>query len=86
GGTTLTSRELAKGLELGVDARDVARDPKVWDGRITLEFKVSDRNRTLSDRVAVRVAPVIIHNHMQGAVDIFGPDSGRYAPHKTFIA
>lgn len=85
-GAALSSRELTTGLELGVDARDVVRDLKQWDGGITLEFRVTDRGSTTSDRVAMRVAPVVIHNHTERAVDIFGPDSGSFAPHKTFIA
>ncbi|MBC2668437.1 protein-arginine deiminase family protein [Novosphingobium piscinae] len=85
-GATISSRDLAAGLELGVDARDVARDSGKWDGRVVLEFRVTDRGATRKDQVAMRVAPVVIHNHLQRAVDIFGPDSGRYAPHQRFMA
>lgn len=85
-GAALSARELAAGVELGVDARDVARDPRKWDGAVTLELRVADRGSMMPDRVAMRVAPVVVHNHMQRAVDIFGPDSGRFAPHKAFMA
>ncbi|MBB4614170.1 protein-arginine deiminase family protein [Novosphingobium taihuense] len=84
-GLVVSERELAAGLELGVDGRDVARDLRKWDGRITIELRVKDRGVLASDSVVMRVAPVIVHNHTQRAQDIFGPDSGRYAPHKTFM-
>jgi protein-arginine deiminase len=85
-GARLSPRELASGVELGVDSRDVARDPRQWDGSVTLELRVTDHGQTATDRVAMRVAPVLVHNHTQRAIDVFGPDSGRYVPHKTFIA
>ncbi|WP_191229319.1 protein-arginine deiminase family protein [Aurantiacibacter xanthus] len=82
----LSAEDLRAGLQLGVDARDVARDAAVWDGRITLELAVDAAGQTRSDRVAMRVAPVVLHNHTQNATRIFAVKSGRAKAHQQFVA
>ena len=67
---TFTAEELADGLELGIDARDVRR-PNVWDGKATVQFSVTDGAKTASDEVALRVAPVLTHHHAQEAERVF---------------
>ncbi|KAI9151443.1 Zinc-type alcohol dehydrogenase-like protein [Paramyrothecium foliicola] len=64
------ANELATGLELGIDARDVRR-PGVWDGRVTLKFKVLDGEEIAEDTVALRVAPVLTHHHGQAVERVF---------------
>ncbi|KAM0325135.1 hypothetical protein ACHAQA_007674 [Verticillium albo-atrum] len=59
-----SAEELESGLELGIDARDIRR-PGGWDGRVSVRFNVEDRNSTASDEVALRVAPVLTHHHLQ---------------------
>ncbi|KAM4058919.1 protein-arginine deiminase (PAD) domain-containing protein [Hirsutella rhossiliensis] len=59
-----TAEELKIGLELGIDARDIRR-PRGWDGRATVEFRVKDGNQEAKDSVALRVAPILTHNHGQ---------------------
>jgi protein-arginine deiminase len=81
----LSAAELKKGATLGVDSRDVIRDASVWDGSVTLEFRVSDRGATAGDRVAMRVAPVIVHHHLEQAVEAFAPQSGRAVAHQQFM-
>ncbi|MCY1646621.1 protein-arginine deiminase domain-containing protein [Caulobacter sp. SL161] len=82
----LSAKEVREGARFGVDSRDVVRDAAVWDGRVTLRFTVSDRGQTSHDQVAMRVAPVLVHNHLEKAVDVFAPESGKWEPHKTFIS
>ena len=82
----LSAAELRAGVTLGVDSRDIVRDASVWDGRVTLEFAVNDAGAVRQDRVAMRVAPVILHNHTQDAVTIYAPKSGRAKGHQQFMA
>ncbi|KAI9150756.1 Protein-arginine deiminase type-4 [Paramyrothecium foliicola] len=76
--------ELEKGLELGIDARDVRR-PGGWDGRATVRFTVSNGSEgTSDDAVALRVAPVLTHNHAQAAERIFITTIAT-SPHEQFV-
>ncbi|KAG5657838.1 hypothetical protein KAF25_007871 [Fusarium avenaceum] len=65
-----TAKELASGLELGIDARDVRR-PQGWNGNAKIQFTVTDGKAKATDAVAVRVAPVLTHHHGQLAQRIF---------------
>lgn len=62
--TTFTSAQLKAGLKLGIDARDTRR-PGGWDGRTTVTFSVTDGTTNSTDKVMLRVAPVLSHNHLQ---------------------
>ena len=84
-GASITSEELETGLTLGVDARDIVRDSSVWDGNVTLNFSVVDGDKSWTDSVAMRVAPVVVHNHLQRATEVYVPESGREV-HETFVA
>ncbi|KAK7976582.1 hypothetical protein PG989_015045 [Apiospora arundinis] len=55
---------LEAGLELGIDARDTRR-PDGWDGKVTVTFTVRGDNANSTDQVALRVAPVLTHHHLQ---------------------
>ncbi|GKU16439.1 unnamed protein product, partial [Fusarium langsethiae] len=61
---TFSQQELQAGLELGIDARDTRR-PNLWDGRVTVQFDVRNGNDKSSDKVMLRVAPVLTHHHLQ---------------------
>ncbi|KAK2598705.1 hypothetical protein N8I77_012097 [Diaporthe amygdali] len=61
---TFNAEALQSGLNLGIDGRDVRR-PDGWDGKVTVRFTVRDGNTTSSDDVALRVAPVLTHHHLQ---------------------
>ncbi|KAH7140250.1 hypothetical protein B0J13DRAFT_596547 [Dactylonectria estremocensis] len=65
-----TSQELKRGLELGIDARDVRR-PGGWDGRATVVFTVTEGKTKATDSVMLRVAPVLTHHHVQPAQRVF---------------
>ena len=64
---------MRQGLRLGIDARDVRR-PGVWDGRVTVNYTVSDGDLNWSDTVMLRVAPVLTHHHLQRAERIISLD------------
>jgi protein-arginine deiminase len=72
----LSRDELLAGAELGVDARDFVRDTAVWDGHVTVHFKLSDGQLTSTDEVKLRVAPVLTYNHQQAAAKVFVPSRG----------
>ncbi|RDA90580.1 hypothetical protein CP533_2602 [Ophiocordyceps camponoti-saundersi (nom. inval.)] len=62
-----SASELRGGLELGIDARDVRR-PGRWNGKADIHFTVRNARRVKAiDWVQLRVAPVLIHNHLQKA-------------------
>ncbi|RDA86527.1 hypothetical protein CP532_1912 [Ophiocordyceps camponoti-leonardi (nom. inval.)] len=64
---SFSASELRAGLQLGIDARDVRR-PGRWDGRAEIHFTVRNANRIKAvDWVQLRVAPVLIHHHLQKA-------------------
>lgn len=67
---TFTAEDLKGGLELGIDARDVRR-PRGWDGRVKVHFTVTDGDQEATDCVALRVAPVLTHHHLQPAERVF---------------
>ncbi|KAK0386979.1 hypothetical protein NLU13_5293 [Sarocladium strictum] len=62
-----TAEQLKTGLELGVDARDVRRPgPNGWNGHASIEFALySNGEKKASDTVALRVAPILTHHHVQ---------------------
>lgn len=66
---TFNAADIKKGLELGVDARDVRRP--TWDGHIRVHFTVRSTGTQSSDYVALRVAPVLTHHHLQLAERAF---------------
>lgn len=82
----LTAREVQQGATLGIDARDVARDPARWNGRVTIRYIVSDGDVQANDKVVVRVAPVIIHNHLENAADIVSVTPGSTRAQPKFLA
>ncbi|KFG87995.1 arginine deiminase type-3 [Metarhizium anisopliae] len=62
--------ELRAGLELGIDARDVRR-PGGWDGRVRVHFNLTDNGESAADNVQLRVAPVLIHHHLQELTQVY---------------
>ncbi|MFG3498805.1 protein-arginine deiminase domain-containing protein [Streptomyces sp. NPDC047928] len=65
--TKLTAAELRTGVELGMEGTDVVRDPAVWDGRAVVELRISPGGGApvSTDRVTLRVAPLLTHHHLQ---------------------
>ncbi|RSL52938.1 hypothetical protein CEP53_007919 [Fusarium sp. AF-6] len=62
---TFSSELLAKGLTLGIDGRELSKDASVWDGSVTVVFEVSDGTQVDMDAVALKMAPVLTHHHLQ---------------------
>jgi protein-arginine deiminase len=55
------STQLRAGITLGIDGRD----PSVWDGSVVIRFEVFDDINQSSDAVAMKMAPVLTHHHLQ---------------------
>ncbi|MEU0804104.1 protein-arginine deiminase family protein [Streptomyces sp. NPDC005970] len=56
----LTADELRSGVDLALEARDLVRDPKVFDGLIDVTLEVVDGDRVTRDTARLRVAPLIL--------------------------
>ncbi|WP_147128383.1 protein-arginine deiminase family protein [Nocardia ninae] len=84
-GAALTESELRHGATLGIDSRDVVRDRTVWDGSVTVRFTVQRGNRTVTDEVALRVAPVVLHHHNQSVETLLVSESGDDESHARFV-
>ncbi|MGC9538237.1 protein-arginine deiminase family protein [Streptomyces sp. UG1] len=83
-GTRVTAAELRAGLRLGLDGRDVIREG--WDGRITVRFTVTDGERTSTDEVMLRAAPVLPQHHLQRTEQALVVDGNRDDPNRRKFA
>jgi protein-arginine deiminase len=57
--------QLRAGIILGIDGRELVTDPSVWDGSVVVRFEVFDDLNQSSDAVAMKMAPVLTHHHLQ---------------------
>lgn len=79
----LSAEELRSGVELGIEATDVVRDARTWNGQVTVRFTVTADGTSRSDDVTMRTAPVLTHHHLQRAQEVLvtkvkgGGDYGR---------
>lgn len=62
---TFNATSLRSGVTLGLDGRELVTDASVWDGSVTIEFKVTDGSESVTDAVALRMAPALTHHHLQ---------------------
>ncbi len=76
-GAELTAAEIAEGVELAVEGKDVVRDLAVWNGLVDLTFRVSFAGVpggrpafTAEDKVRMRVAPVLLQHHLLAAESV----------------
>ncbi|MFE7901898.1 protein-arginine deiminase domain-containing protein [Streptomyces sp. NPDC057424] len=81
-GIRLTAAELRSGVEFGVEATDVVRDTATWDGRAVVRLTVTTGQKSTSDAVTLRVAPLLTQHHLQDTQQVMvskvqgeGPDS-----------
>ncbi|MFB8275101.1 protein-arginine deiminase domain-containing protein [Nocardia colli] len=81
----LTDAELRDGATLGIDSRDVVRDRAVWDGSVTVRFTVRTGGRTVTDDIALRVAPLLLHSHNQNAEALVIPSSADDPAYDRFV-
>lgn len=56
----ITAKELRAGLVAGLEGTDIVRDPRVYDGRISVTLTVTAGGTTRSDTVALRQAPLLV--------------------------
>ncbi|KAH7111198.1 hypothetical protein EDB81DRAFT_703884 [Dactylonectria macrodidyma] len=73
---TFNATSLRRGIELRVDAREYITDPSVWDGHVNIRFDITDGSVTESDFVAARVAPVLLHHHLQSPEGVLSTAGG----------
>ena len=82
GTTTFNADEIRAGLDLRLEGKDVVRDPAVWDGFVSLTWRIvhpgSPPNAAngrdafdTSDVVRMRVAPVLLSHHASPAERVF---------------
>ncbi|KAL7773117.1 hypothetical protein CFE70_003081 [Pyrenophora teres f. teres 0-1] len=57
--------QLRAGIVLGIDGRELVTDLSVWDGSVVIRFDVFDALNQSSDAVAMKMAPVLTHHHLQ---------------------
>jgi len=74
----LTSADIAAGVELAIEGKDVVRDTAVWDGFVDITFRVVfdgvPQGRPafdVTDKVRMRVAPVLLQHHVSRAEKVF---------------
>ncbi|MFI7015475.1 protein-arginine deiminase domain-containing protein [Streptomyces sp. NPDC050164] len=68
--TRLTAAELRSGVEFGVEGTDVVRDSAKWDGRAVVRLAVTSGQKSTSDAVTLRVAPLLTHHHLQNTQQV----------------
>lgn len=66
-GDKLTTAELRSGVKLAIEARDIVRDTKKWDGFVDVTFTVDAGGASGSDKVRMRVAPLLTAHHLSAA-------------------
>lgn len=74
------SSQLAKGITLGIDGREPVKDAGVWNGSVSVMFKVTDHNQTATDGVALQIAPVLTHNHLQSVETVVSTSGNNSDP------
>lgn len=72
--------QLARGITLGIDGREPVKDANVWNGSVSVVFKVTDGNQTATDSVALRIAPVLTHHHLQNVETIISTAGNNSEP------
>ncbi|MRG93299.1 protein-arginine deiminase family protein [Polyangium spumosum] len=75
--TTLGQADLAAGVELAIEARDIVRDESTWDGFVDVSLTVTGTEPSgapmpeTKDTVRLRVAPVLFRHHLHPARTIY---------------
>lgn len=62
--------QLRAGLTLGLEATDIVRDSRRWNGVLTVLLTVHDRTGVSTDTVLARVAPLLTQHHLQRAEQV----------------
>ncbi|KAL2822247.1 hypothetical protein BDW59DRAFT_163840 [Aspergillus cavernicola] len=80
--------QLREGLTLGIDGREFVQDAAIWDGLVTVNFDVYDTPGSashVSDSVALKVAPVLTHHHLQRVERIVTTDANDTSPVQQYF-
>ncbi|KAH6420898.1 hypothetical protein HBI14_086720 [Parastagonospora nodorum] len=72
--------QLRAGITLGIDGRELVTNASVWDGSVVIRFDVFNDLDQSSDSVAMKMAPVLIHHHLQKVETIIATDSNSSNP------
>ncbi|KAK6819325.1 hypothetical protein PG987_015808 [Apiospora arundinis] len=62
---SFNSSQLSAGLTLAIDGRELVKDASVWNGTVVVKFDVTDGADHAVDSVALKMAPVLTHHHLQ---------------------
>ncbi|MDO5722595.1 MAG: protein-arginine deiminase family protein [Actinomycetaceae bacterium] len=67
--TKFTAPQLREGLQLGLEGKEVVKDAS-WDGSVTVDFTLTDGDKTKTTQATLFAAPLLVHNHTQ-TIDTF---------------
>lgn len=70
-GAAFGAAEVRKGLKLAIEGTDIVRDRAQWDGLVDVVWTVDTGASKESDRVRMRVAPLLTSHHLEDAVETF---------------
>lgn len=67
----LSADEIREGVELAIEGRDIVRDPAAWDGFADVSLTITAAGETKTDKVRMRVAPLLTYHHLSPAEEIW---------------
>lgn len=67
--------DVRSGISLVIEAKDIVRDPEVWDGFVEVALTVTVGEEEASDRVRLRVSPVLTFHHLLPVEEVFVTDN-----------
>jgi protein-arginine deiminase len=70
----LTLADLRQGVDLGIEAKDIIRDRRKWDGTVKLTLEVRANGQVIRDRVTMRVSPVMFQHNLMLAKTLYATD------------
>ncbi|KAL3472312.1 hypothetical protein BJX99DRAFT_262408 [Aspergillus californicus] len=73
---------------LGIDGREFVKDAEIWDGHVTVNFDVYETPGSAShvrDSVALKVAPVLTHHHLQRVERLVTTDANCTTPAQQYF-
>ena len=69
----LNAKQLREGVNLRIEALDIVRDHRVWDGRIDVILTVTDGKAKAVDSVQLHVAPLILQTDLMKMKRLYLP-------------
>jgi protein-arginine deiminase len=76
-----TDAEVAAGIELAIEGRDIVRDATAWNGYVDVTFGVTYEGTerpafTTTDKLRMRIAPLLLQHHNSRADRVFASRIG----------